>query len=90
MNKSILKYIENIPEGYSQGKFSGSTYGITKAKYNSGRSFKMYAEELGGTNFVSLNYYITKEKDFLKPCEMSVAKVMEFLENVSLFELKLK
>lgn len=90
MHKPILKYIENIPEGYSQGKFSGSTYGITKATYNAGRSFKIYAEELGGSNFVSLNYYITKEKDLLKPCEMSVTKAMEFLENVSVFELKLK
>ncbi len=59
-----LKYIENIPEGYSQGRFRNSTYGITKKSFNNNKSFKIYGKELGGTNFISLNYYITTKKNY--------------------------
>lgn len=84
MKNSILNTIRNIPEGYSEGSYKNRKYGITKTSFNTGNSFKIYGEELGGTNFVSLNYYITKKKDLLKPCEMPEQKVIDFLENVIL------
>ena len=84
MSHRVLKYIENIPEGYSKGTYLDKTYGITKTTYNSGKSFKIYGNELGGTNFISLNYYLTKEKHLLKPCEMPKQKVVEFLKSVVL------
>jgi len=80
----VLKSIEIIPEGYSKGIYLNRTYGITKTTYNSGKSFKIYGNELGGTNFISLNYYITNEKHLLKPCEMPNEKVVEFLKGVVL------
>jgi len=87
MSNPILKYIENIPEGYSQGSYRNSTYGITKTTFNNGKSFKIYGDELGGIDFISLNYYITKGKDLLKPCEMPEEKVVDFLKNVIIRDL---
>jgi hypothetical protein len=84
MADSIWNYIEKIPEGYSKGSYNGSTYGITKTIFNNGNSFKIYGEELAGNDFISLNYYITKDKDLIKPCEMPAQKVVHFLKNVLL------
>ncbi len=84
MANSIWGDIEKIPEGYSQGVFNNTKYGITKTIFNNGNSFKIYAEELAGNNFISLNYYITKDKNLIKPCEMPEQKVVHFLKNVIL------
>ncbi len=78
----MLDHIEKIPEGYSRGIYKHKKYGITKTSFNDGDSFKIYGEELGGTDFISLNYYITKKKELIKPCEMPAQKVRHFLENV--------
>lgn len=79
---SILARINEIPNGYSEGSYNNMKYGITKTIFNNGNSFKVYGEELGGNDFISLNYYITKDKNLVKPCEMPEQKVVHFLENV--------
>lgn len=84
MNNSILEIIESIREGFSEGTYNNKKYGITKSTFNQGNSFKLYAKELGGSDFISLNYYKTTKKEFLKPCEMPEAKVIHFLKNIEL------
>ncbi|WP_232285927.1 peptide methionine sulfoxide reductase [Aquimarina agarilytica] len=74
----------SFKEGYSEGIYNAKRYGLTKTTFNKGKSIKFYAEELGGTDFVSLNYYVTKTKELLKPCEMPEKKVIHFLNNVKL------
>lgn len=81
-----MEFLNKIKEGYSEGIYNGKKYGITKSIFNNGKSFKVYAEELGGTDFISLNYYITEKKNLLKPCEMPEQKVIHFLKNVMLLE----
>ena len=81
---SLLKYISKIPEGYSEGMYMNVKYGITKSIFNTNKSFKIYAKELQGKNFISLNYYITTTKELLKPCEMPEQKVIHFLQHVDL------
>lgn len=80
----LLSILQQIPEGYSEGRYNGKKYGITKTTFNHGKSFKLYAEELGGNDFISLNYYITTKQEFLKPCEMPEVKVIDFLKNLVL------
>lgn len=80
----LLNYINSLPEGYCEGIYNGKKYGITKTIFNNEKSYKIYAEELGGTDFISLNYYLTSKKELLKPCEMPEAKVIDFLKKVSL------
>ncbi len=79
---SIFEIILKIPEGYSEGVFNTSKYGITKQTFNTGKSFKIYAEELRGKDFISLNFYCTADNKILKPCEMTEEKVVHFLQNV--------
>jgi hypothetical protein len=78
----LLAYIRKFPEGYSEGLYQGQRYGITRTSFNAGRSFKVYARALGGTDFISLNYYITARGELLKPCEMPQARVVDFLQRV--------
>ena len=87
MGSSVLEYCEKIPEGYSEGLFNSKKYGITKKLFNHGSSFKIYAQELGGNDFISMNYYIIKSGDLLRPCEMDEHKVVDFLQKVTVKKL---
>ena len=78
----LLQIIESLPEGYSEGIYKEAKYGITKNTFNGGKSFKVFAKSLSGNDFISLNYYITTKKEWLKPCEMPEQKVIDFLKNV--------
>ncbi|QTD36742.1 peptide methionine sulfoxide reductase [Polaribacter batillariae] len=80
----VLKNIQKLPEGYSEGIYKNEKYSITKQVFNNGKSFKIYGKQLQGTHFISLNYYITSKKEMLKPCEMPAQKVIHFLENVKI------
>ena len=81
---SILEIIQFFPEGYSEGIFEKKKYGISKQTFNAGKSFKLFAEELGGKDFISLNFYVTSQEEILKPCEMPKEKVIAFLREVKL------
>lgn len=78
---SILKQIQKLQKGYSEVVYKSKKYGVTRNDFNQGSSFKIYAEELGGNDFISLNYYITSNGEKLKPCEMKAEKVIHFLNN---------
>ncbi len=75
----IRELLNSIPEGTSRGKFRGRTFLVSKSIHNRGRSIKLYAEEAGGDDFVSLNFYETSRGETLKPCEMPREKVLTFL-----------
>lgn len=83
-NQTVRNQLEGIPEGYSIGAYKNKRYGITKTVFNQGKSYKVFAEELGGNNFISLNFYDTKQKDVLRSCEMPAQKVMHFLNHVTI------
>jgi peptide-methionine (S)-S-oxide reductase len=72
-----------LPDGYSVAWRGGRRYGVTKTGFPDGRSWKLYAEELGGTVVVSANLYLTDGGEVLRPCEMPREKVIEFLEGSS-------
>lgn len=80
---TLLHQLNRIPTGYSTGMYQGKKYGISKSIFNQGKSIKLYAEELGGNNFISLNFYQTGKGELLKPCEMPEAKVRDFLAEVT-------
>jgi hypothetical protein len=68
------------PQGYFVADYQGSRYGVTNSSHLDGRSRKLYAEELGGTDFVSLNLYLPASgSPTLRPCEMPVEKVIAFI-----------
>ena len=77
----LLERIKALPIGYSEVNYQGKKYGVTRTDFNNGKSYKVYAEELGGNNFISVNYYITSTSEKLKPCEMPKQKVIHFLNH---------
>ena len=86
----LLKQLLQIPVGYSVMKYLNKTYGVTRTDFNNGKSIKLYAEELGGKDFISLNYYITTQSEILKPCEMPEQKVIDFVMDAVLVSWKKK
>lgn len=79
--QTLEKRISKLETGYSKVQYQNRSYGVSKRIFNKGKSVKVYAEELGGTDFISFNYYSTVSKNPLKPCEMPEVKVLHFLEN---------
>ena len=78
----ILERIKQLPAGYSEVMYNDRKYGVTRTDFNNGKSHKVYAEQLGGADVISLNYYITSaNSELLKPCEMPEQKVIDFLRN---------
>ena len=78
----LNQLFQRIPLGYTKATYRDQTWGVSHTRYANGRSGKIFAEQLGGTDFVSCNYYFGKEKVHLKPCEMPTAKVLDFLREV--------
>jgi len=72
--------IAKIPLGASEIWMEHKKYLVTRKDFNGGKSTKVFAQELGGTNFISFNFYITSRGQQLKPCEMPVQKVLDFIK----------
>jgi hypothetical protein len=68
-----------IPEGHSQGRYQGHRWRVEKTVHAAGRSVKLYAHDLAGPEFVSMNLYALASGDVVKPCEMPEAKVRAFV-----------
>ncbi len=76
---TLQAHILNIPTGYTEVVYQGKRYGLSRQDFNGGRSLKVFAEELGGKDFISFNYYLPSSGAQLKPCEMPETKVVEFI-----------
>ena len=68
-----------LPDGASYIRYLDRRYLLRKETLLGGKLLKIYAEELGGNNIVSGNYYTTMKGGMLKPCEMSDKKVIDFI-----------
>jgi len=68
-----------LPDGANDVHYLGRRYLLRKETLLAGKLIKVYAEELGGNDIVSGNYYPTIKEGTLKPCEMSDAKVIDFI-----------
>jgi hypothetical protein len=78
---AIWSILSSWPLGYFTARYAGRRYGVTSSVHANGNSFKLYAEELGGTDGISLNVYRppSSTEPTLKPCEMPVDKVTAFV-----------
>ena len=72
--------LANLPDGYVDGNFGNRSWGVTVKRSEDGKRTWLYAEELSGTDIVSFNLYqLAGPGSILKPCEMSSARVIEFV-----------
>ena len=78
---AVWATLSSWPLGYFTARYGGRRYGVTNATHANGNSFKLYAEELGGTDRISLNIYRPPSAGVpvLKPCEMPIDKVTAFV-----------
>lgn len=74
--------LKTFPDGASEVIYDRRRWLMRKETRLGGRLIKLYAEELGGRDFISLNYYETGSAPLLKPCEMPAEKVIAFIEAV--------
>lgn len=85
MHKPFDHKIKSLADGAYDISFHETRYLLRKQTLLEGRLIKLYAEELGGNDFISLNYYPTIKEGLLKPCEMPVQKVVDFILELKLF-----
>ena len=72
--------LANMPDGYVDGYFGNRPWGVTVKRSRDGKRTWLYGEELSGSDIVSFNLYrLAGHGPILKPCEMSCAKVIEFV-----------
>ena len=82
MSPDFLEAFDALPLGTFTGTSEGRRYIVTRQDFSAGRSQKLVAEELGGTDYISLNLYRLKSSARLKPCEMPEDKVVTFVLNL--------
>jgi len=72
--------LAQLPAGYLEGNFKGRRWSATVKRSLDGRREWLFAEDLGGSDIVSFNLYrLENGRHTLRPCEMSQAKVVEFV-----------
>ena len=76
---AIAQLLLRVPPGYTVVRYAGKRWGMRRRDFNEGRSTKVYAEALDGSDFISCNYYATQSGGQFKPCEMAPEKVRAFL-----------
>ena len=82
-DSEFIAAFDQLPNGGYGGSYNGRRYRITKAQMSNGRSQKLEAEELGGTDYISFNLYrLATGQSLLKPCEMPEDKVVAFVKGV--------
>ncbi len=69
-----------IPSGYGEGVYREQRYGVTMRKSGDGKRTSLFARALAGGDTVSFNFYrLRSGEGSLRPCEMSVEKVVAFV-----------
>jgi hypothetical protein len=68
-----------LPDGANDVRYLEKRYLLRKETLLEGKLLKLYAQELGGNDIISGNYYPTIKGGMLKPCEMSDKKVIDFV-----------
>lgn len=76
---SFIRALNALPLGTHPGHVQGRRYLVSKTMFNEGRSLKLVAEEIGGRDYISLNFYDLRTGPRLFPCEMPVEKVVAFV-----------
>lgn len=71
--------LTSLPNGSYHILYKENKYLLTKATLLEGKLIKLYAKRLDQIDIVSGNYYPTMKGGLLKPCEMSDAKVIDFV-----------
>jgi len=86
MNRPFHTKILSLDDGAYDVNYKKQRYLLRKKTELKGKLVKLYAEELGGNDFISLNYYPQIKNGLLRPCEMPKEKVIEFIVKLKIFK----
>ena len=75
----FFRKLRALPDGATPLRYRNRRYLFRKSTLLEGKLIKLYAEELGGNDFISGNYYVSLGEGVLKPCEMPESKVIDFI-----------
>ena len=76
---NVADLLADLPGGYSEVLYRGRRWSVTRTVQQGGHVEKLWAEELGGRGVVSANLYRPSSGEQLRPCEMPVSVVLDFL-----------
>ncbi len=79
MMADFVAAFDALPAETFKARYDGRSYVVTKSALSKGKAQKLVAEELGGSDYISLNLYRLASGPLLKPCEMPEAKVIAFV-----------
>jgi len=82
MRQEFHQKLHDLDNGAYDVLYEGQRYLLRKQTQLEGKLIKLYAQELGGNDFISLNYYPLIKDGLLKPCEMPEDKVILFVLNL--------
>jgi len=82
VDAGFLTAFHALPDGTHKGRYAGRRYVWSKTAFRNGKSWKLVADELGGTDYISLNLYALASGARLYPCEMPAAKVIAFVREL--------
>jgi hypothetical protein len=71
--------LRKLPKGTSKGHVGDVAYTASRSDFNAGRSIKLVAEAVDGSDYISLNFYDLTRGEQLAPCEMPHSKVIAFV-----------
>ncbi len=71
-----------LDDGSYDVLYCNKRYLLSKQTQLNGKLIKLYAQELGDKDFISLNYYPNIGNGLLKPCEMPEKKVIDFILSI--------
>lgn len=83
MTERAVETLLTWPDGAHRGWSGGKSYTVVKSSLAGGRSVKLEARELGGSDYISMNLYLLNDSPRIFPCEMPLEKVVAFLEHLS-------
>ena len=86
MYKPFHLRLLSLDDGAYDVIYQEQRYLLRKQTELRGKLIKLYAEELGGNDFISLNYYPRIKNGLLKPCEMPEEKVIQFILELKIFK----
>jgi len=84
--KEFSQKLSSLKDGSYDIFYNYRRYLLRKETHLDSKLIKLYAEELGGNDFISLNYYSEIQGGLLKPCEMPEQKVIDFILNLELID----
>ena len=75
----VIAAFQALPAGTHIGKYQDVRYVFSKTRCANGKSWKLVAEQLDGPDYISLNLYALQDRTVIRPCEMSLSKVCDFI-----------